>query len=295
MDARTKKPGIGIPVGNSLVAIQCFVINSLKLFASLLKIFIQSRKPTPISNPTPYNEVVVLGNGPSAKEFLEEKRDFLQQKAVLAVNFFAQHKSFDQIKPSFYVLADPTFFVKKESSLLLDTLRDSVNWNLLLMIPNYAKKQPLWHEKKAILTQNPFIKIAYYNMTKIDGFDWFIRQATLKGWGLPTPRNVLVPSIAHCLRMGFRSIYIAGADHSWIKQLWVNDQNEVMIDDKHCYDEADSQSAIHRTAPLYFVLECISLVLKSYIHLNEIAISKHTSIVNITPGSYIDVFERLKI
>lgn len=294
MDARTKKTGIGIPVGNSLVAIQRFSINFLKLFASLLKIFIQSRKSTSISNPTPYNEVVVLGNGPSAKEFLELKQDFLQQKAVLAVNFFAKHELFSHLKPSFYVLADPAFFMNEEAAQILDILSDAVTWDLLLMIPTYAKKQPLWEEKKTRITKNQHIKTAYYNMTKIDGFDWFIRQATLKGWGLPAPRNVLVPSIAHCIKMNFKTIYLAGADHSWLKQLWVNDNNEVILDDKHSYDTG-KKTVSKANAPLYLIVESFSIALKSYIKINQLAKYRNVRIYNITPDSYIDVFDRLKI
>ena len=294
MDARTKKTGIGIPVGNSLAAIQCFSSNSLKLFASLLKILIQSRKATPISNFTPYKEVVVLGNGPSAKEFLESKQDFLQQKALLSVNFFAKHEFFSRLKPSFYVLADPAFFMKDEAAQILSILSDTVNWDLLLMIPNYAKKQPLWHEKKALLARNSFIKIAYYNMTKVEGFDWFVQQATMKGWGLPAPRNVLVPSIANCMRMGFDTIYLAGADHSWIKQIWVNDNNEVILDDKHSYDTG-AKTVSKANAPLYLIVGSFSIALKSYAKINQLAKYKNVRIYNITPGSYIDVFERLKI
>lgn len=294
MCAKTKKEFLEVPSSSVAMSIQHFLINLLKSAASILKIFIQSKKATPLTNFTQCKEVVILGNGPSAKDFLEEKQDFLSQKAILAVNFFARHAKFLQLKPSFYVLADPAFFMREKSAQLLDILCHSVDWNLLLMIPNYAKKQPLWNEKKIALLQNPSIQIAYFNMTKIDGFDWFTQQSILKGWGLPAPRNVLVPSIANCLRMGFKTIYLAGADHSWVKLLWVNDQNEVMIEDKHCYDES-SQSAVHKTAPLYFVLESISLALKSYVQLNKLAEKKHIAITNITPGSYIDVFDRIKI
>lgn len=283
-----------LPASGIMVSLQHFLINVLKTVSSILKILIQSKRATPICNPTPFDEVVVLGNGPSAKEFLEQKQDFLQQKAILAVNFFAKHEKFAQLKPSFYVLADPAFFLREEAAGILDILRNSVNWNLLLMIPNYAKKQALWKEKQAVLLQNTSIKIAYYNMTKIDGFDCFLYRAISKGWGLPAPRNVLVPSIAHCIRMNFKTIYVAGADHSWIKQLWINDNNEVMIDDKHFYDTSNSKQIV-RVAPLCIVLESISLALKSYIHLNNLAQKKNVRILNITPGSYIDVFDRLKI
>lgn len=304
MDTKENNKLLAVPAYSIGVSLQHFLINLLKFTSSILKIFIQSKRATPISNFTSFNEVVVLGNGPSAKDFLEQKQDFLAQKAILAVNFFVRHEKFYQLKPSFYVLADPAFFMREEASHVLDVLASSVDWKLLLLVPSYAKKQSLWQEKKKALSKNSSIKIAYFNMTKIDGFNWFVNYAVIKGWGLPAPRNVLVPSIANCIRMRFNTIYLAGADHSWFKQLWINDHNEIVIEDKHSYDTSDSKSdtgpstkSNTNSAPtgiLYMGLESIAMALKSYIKLNQLAMRKNIQIYNITQGSFIDVFERLK-
>lgn len=283
-----------VPAPAKLVSIQRFLSDSLKLTVSLLKMTIQSKKASRLVNPTPFDEVVVLGNGPSAKDFLEQKQDFMKDKAILAVNFFALHERFTQVKPSLYVLADPAFFMREDDAGILDVIKESVDWDFLLMIPSYAKKHAIWRKKQALLSKNPCIGIAYYNMTKVDGPEWFVQRATLKGWGLPAPHNVLVPSIANCLRIGFRNIYVAGADHSWIKQLWVNENNEVLLDDKHCYDNG-SKETVRKSAPLYRILLSFSMVLQSYGRIDRVARKLGTGIYNITPGSYIDVFARLKI
>ena len=41
------------------------------------------------------------------------------------------------------------------------------------------------------------------------------------------PHNVLIPSIAIGLRLPFKKIYLAGADHSWLPEITVTDDNEV--------------------------------------------------------------------
>ena len=51
---------------------------------------------------------------------------------------------------------------------------------------------------------NPNIRIAYFNMTKINGPLWFIDAATLKGLGGPAPRNVMIPAIILSIRKNMR-------------------------------------------------------------------------------------------
>ena len=62
------------------------------------------------------------------------------------------------------------------------------------------------------------------------------------GWGMPRPHNVLIPSIILSMRMGFKKIYLAGADHSWLKEIFVSEDNEVFLTQKHFYDEKKAEA-----------------------------------------------------
>ena len=57
------------------------------------------------------------------------------------------------------------------------------------------------------------------------------------GAGMPRPRNVLIPSIMTGISLGFKRIFITGADHGWTKTLSVNDRNEVISVQPHFYTE----------------------------------------------------------
>lgn len=279
-----------------LVAIQQALKAGTAMFASLLKILLLSRPVKPLDRVGGKAEVVILANGPSAKEFLETGTGFLAGKDLLTVNYSVLSPFFAELRPSFHVVADPVVFADDKMATLFDHLVQKTEWPLTLFLPRYAKKYPLWDPVSRKLQSNPRIRVRLYNMTRIDGPLGFLERAVMKGWGLPAPRNVLVPAIAHCIRMGFSKIYLVGVDHSWIKLLWVNDQNEVMIDDKHFYDaSAGPASAVHRSAPLYKTLESIALVLQSYQVLDRIAQKRGIHVYNTTPGSYIDVFDRMKI
>lgn len=279
---------------NKLEKIYQNLLLFVEMMTSILKIAVFSKREKSQKGKPWHKEVVILGNGPSLKNFLSENISFLNGKDCVTVNKSCFSPLFSQIKPLYHVFADPLFFKDESTAKVFDSLNETVNWNMTLFIPFSAKKQPLWKAKEAVLRQNPSIHIAFYNMTKISGPESFVRKCIEKGWGMPAPRNVLVPSIVHCLRMEYERLYLAGADHSWVKELWVSDDNEVMIDDQHYYD-TPSDKTIQKTVKLSTVLRSFSIALDSYEVLNTYAVHKNVKIYNITPGSYIDVFERMKI
>jgi len=97
-------------------------------------------------------------------------------------------------------------------------------------------------EWQPLLAGNPHIKLYVYNTTPIEGFQVFCNWIFRKGWGVPRPHNVLIPSIAMGLRLPFKKIYLAGADHSWLPEITVTDDNVVLMHQKHFYDQNKSQA-----------------------------------------------------
>lgn len=292
---KAKKDILTFTYPKHLLSIQSGLKNLSSITTSLIKIVLGYKRPTPICKHS-HESLVILANGPSAKDFLTQKVHFLSGKKLATVNHAVRSEYFTQLKPSFHFLADPAFFIEEKTSEVFDIMAQNVDWPLTLYIPHSCRKELLWNEKQKILLQNPNISINFYNFTTLNGPSWFMKYCLDKGMGLPSPRNILVPSIYLSIRMNFKRIYLVGADHSWFKQLWVNENNEVMIDDKHFYDGTPGiRESVHKTAHLSFVLHSIGVALDSYKTLETYSKSKNIDIINITPNSYIDVFRRERI
>jgi len=170
-------------------------------------------------------------------------------------------------------------------------------WPMCLFIPVRAYKNKDW---QPMLAANPHIKVYAYNTTPIEGFQNICDFIFDRGWGVPRPHNVLIPSIAVGLRLPFKKIYLAGADHSWLPEITVTDDNEVLMHQKHFYDQNQSQAAKVQkedlnSAHLYTILYHMYVAFKSYFVLDAYARKKGKEVINVTPGSYIDAFRRMKI
>ena len=266
---------------------------------SVVKIVLQSklvtRLPGHFSNP---DELLILANGPSLKRTVEESADFVRGKTLLAVNFCVTSPMFEQLKPELYLIADPLFWIMPEKrEQLFRTMAEKTTWDMNFLVPARALKNKEW---QPLLAGNPHIRLYIYNTTPIEGFQGFCNWIFSKGWGVPRPHNVLIPSIAMGIRLPFKKIYLAGADHSWLPEITVTDDNVVLMNQKHFYDQNKSKAAtvtqenLH-SARLYTILYHMYVAFKSYFVLEDYARSRGKEVINVTPGSYIDAFKRMKI
>lgn len=270
--------------------ISSFVGNLSGTVKSIVKLMFQSRRS--FVTKADGERVIIMGNGPSLNETIENHIDILKTTPAIAVNFAANAPQFTMLRPRYYVLADPHFFVNKQDinvAKLMSNLSELVDWTMTLFVPNSVKKHN-------ITITNKNISIEYFNMVGVEGFQWFENFAFSRGYGMPRPRNVLIPSIMIAMQMGYKEIYITGADHSWTKTLSVNENNEVISIQPHFYKEDEKEQKRIRTDylhyPLHQIIYSFYVAFKSYFVIQRYAKNRKIDIYNSTPESFIDAFPR---
>lgn len=270
--------------------ISSFVGNLSGTVKSIVKLMFQSRRS--FVTKADGERVIIMGNGPSLNETIENHIDILKTTPAIAVNFAANAPQFTMLRPRYYVLADPHFFVNKQDinvAKLMSNLSELVDWTMTLFVPNLVKKHN-------ITITNKNISIEYFNMVGVEGFQWFENFAFSRGYGMPRPRNVLIPSIMIAMQMGYKEIYITGADHSWTKTLSVNENNEVISIQPHFYKEDEKEQKRIRTDylhyPLHQIIYSFYVAFKSYFVIQRYAKNRKIDIYNSTPESFIDAFPR---
>lgn len=261
--------------------------NSIK---SIVKILLKTRR-CGVSSVAGADSVVIMGNGPSLADTIRDYSATLAALPLLAVNFAANTPEFRKLRPRYYVLADPHFFqstVNENVARLIYNIK-SVDWAMTLFLPFEARKSGA-----EMGSEN--VKVEYYNAVGIEGFDWLENAAYKSGRGMPRPRNVLIPSIMVAMKMGFKKIYVAGADHSWTKTLSVNDRNEVVSVQPHYYKDDEKEEQRIRTDyiryPLHQILYSFYVAFKSYFRIRRYADRCGVRVLNVTPDSFIDAFPR---
>ncbi len=279
------------------LVLSCLSILRILLFSD---IFIK-RLRTVINN---NKECVILGNGPSLIQSIDNNLESLNDKDLVCVNFFPETSYYQQLKPKYYITGAPELWIENVSDdwktariKLFMTLKNKTDWELIFLIPSIARKQKDWQN---ILSANENIKISFYNITAIEGYKWFRHLCFNADLGVPRPHNVITPALIMMLNYGYQNIYLLGADHSWLPDITVDNDNRVFTLHKHFYDKDTANPVPMRNLKmgerkLHEVLHKFYHTFAGYFIIRDYAISLKANIYNATPNSFIDAFERKEI
>ena len=236
------------------------------------------------------NSCVILGNGPSLKNSIKGKEVAFSDMDTVAVNLFCTTDAFQAIKPKYYVLTDPAFFddnvteerVKQEQTKLKEGL-SLVDWRMILFLPSINKNSKMTEQ-----LANSNVEVFYYNLTPLEGFLSLQHAYFKRNLGMPTAMNVLCAAIFLMINVGYKKIYLLGADHSWLSSFFINDDNEVILGDKHFYGDQTIKCPYSLSKWLYNQ----HVGFKSHERLEEYARYRNVEVLNATKGSYIDAYKR---
>ncbi len=275
--------------------ISTFLANLGATAKSLIKVALQSRRNTVSKAQAAIDgkPIIIMGNGPSLSPMIESYAEQLALSSTMAVNFAANADEFTIIRPDFYLLADPHFFENRETdpnvARLFQRFNEVVTWPMTLYVP-------CGHKADNMAITNLNIKVENFNFVGIEGFHWIEHALFNAGFGMPRPRNVLIPAIMTAVRAGFKEIYIIGADHGWLSTLSVTNDNELISIQPHFYKDNTSEqqrvASVYKNVRLHEILLSMHLAFKSYHVVENYAKTCHIEIFNSTPNSFIDAFRR---
>jgi len=250
---------------------------------SLIKILLLSRPVKKLSGKG--ETITILGNGPSLKN------DFHKIKGkVMAVNMFATSEVFTQIRPRYYTIVDIAFFardpmdyIKVHAENIIQAF-ERVTWRMTLFLPFEAKGSVL------ATRLSHLVEVVYFNKTSVTGrFFYSLRL------GMPPPQNVLIACLMLSIWMGFKKVYILGADHDWHRHIALNAGRVVLLD-SHFYESAKVRIWYNPITgvelKLHELFFSFAKTFKSYHMIQRFAKSKGVKIINLTEHSYIDAFVR---
>lgn len=236
--------------------------------------------------------LLILANGPSLKESLPQIV-FSEKQDIRVVNFFCFSPEFNRLKPSSYIIADPKFFFDdlEPHYMQFYEILNNIDWEMTLIVPqiNYQAV------KKRI--NNPRITIETYYENSYEGYAKLRRYLYKRNLSMPRCQNVVVPAIFVGINEGYKKIEILGVDHSWTKDIRVNDENQVCTISSHFYDDTEPQlipwpKTFGGIYKMHEILRDLAFMFESYHQLREYSDFVGCKIINNTPASFIDAFER---
>lgn len=243
-------------------------------------------------------EICVLGNGPSLSLILP--RIITEEKQVFVMNDFSLSEFYDKVRPRYYIMVDPYYWDNNTQkidltlrTMVLDSIINNTNWKMELFVPDYVVKKNLLEA----VSCNPNICIRGFNYTNFyPSYSSFYKYILRNNLGVVPVGNVLGQAIYLSINLGYDTINVYGAEHSWTKDLRVNEKNEVCTIKRHFFSDKEILEPWHKSNGELFKMHEILFSLMNhfsgYFFLNWYAHSTNRRILNCTEGSFIDAFDR---
>lgn len=235
----------------------------------------------------------VLGNGPSLKDDFEAGRVLTEGNDVFCVNMFCSSPLFKELKPRFYFLIDRAFLdpkTERHRSMvegLINALND-VDWELFLVISSSAVSGSTL--LKSI--SNEKVKIIYANSAGVSGFKGFRHWVYRYCLGMPRCQTVINFALCFSINMKYKNVYLYGADHTWTRDVFVDEDNVVCYGDRHVYNK--NLTVIKKQGNFAQLLDAFSYMFKSHYLLEDYSKSQGVKIWNCSSDSFLDAYVRLK-
>lgn len=194
------------------------------------------RSSLPYENTLEKNPVYILGNGPSLKDDLNgivNKLKSLNAKAF-AVNNFAISDSFLEVRPEFYCIADRVYFWEnydEQASSIYNIFNNKVTWDMKLYVP--IGKDGFVKER----ISNKKIDVIPVSITLFKGFESLKYDFYKRGIAVPSFVNITIMALYLALNMGCKKIFLYGVDHTFLREIAVDDDNVLCSFDKHFYGD----------------------------------------------------------
>ena len=239
-------------------------------------------------------KLCLLGNGPSFS-LIEKHLDQLKDFDFCAVNLSVNTDLFFKLKPKMLVMVDMLFWQKPESEHIKkawDNIQ-RIDWAIQIFIPYdfpyhikeaFEKNKNVTVRRYANNSWEPETK--YANRIKM----WLYK----KGLVSPNFSNVSLSAIYAAILCGYKEINLLGVEHSWMKDIRVNNCNEVVVVDRHYYGENETVWRNYDGTPIRLIdfLSSQLVTFTGHLYLQEFADYMNVKIFNRTTGSFIDAYEK---
>lgn len=240
------------------------------------------------------NKLCLLGNGPSFS-LIEKHLDEFKMFDFCAVNLSVNTDLFFILKPKMLVVVDMIFWKQPE----LDKIKlfweniQRINWDIQIFIPyNFPS------EMKNMLVKNQNITVCRYANNSWEPETKLAK--TLKMWlykkGVVSPNcsNVSIAAIYSAILSGYKEINLLGVEHSWMRDIRVNQNNEVILIDRHYYGNSEQVWRDYDGNPIKLIdfVGSQLVTFTSHMYLRDFAEYMHVKIINRTEDSYIDSYDK---
>ncbi len=227
----------------------------------------------------------VILNGPSLNRTLH----YLDRNNtdVMMVNLAVETQLYEELRPEYVCFADPWYFNPCKRTYNIQKRIEDVNKNTILFYPSNVKNAVLLKGKNAkkVFSLKRLLDIEAYSVKLLE-----------KNLLAPYFINVGIMALYVGIQLGYKKIYLYGADLSMFKELTLNENLEIESDDVHYYGKqrVNYSKADRNGYDMTYEMKTWYETFSQFCIIAKYAEAKSVKIVNMSDESMLDCFERFR-
>ena len=233
-------------------------------------------------------KLVLVCNGPSAKEFPFEAYKNHEYTFCCVNDFALSEELFRHIKPKFYCLVDTAYgapgYKDTEVGRELTRIFENVDWEMNIIC----------YKGRHLVLENKNIHYRYVNSNPWSGelnrLKYFLYKNNLASTGF---QNVSIAALFYFIMSGVDSVVLTGVENDWHRELVVEANNDVCREYVHFYGvekiNVTEAGQIGR-GELYKYFEWYVYTLKQHSMIAKFAEKANVKIENSCMHSFIDAY-----
>ena len=242
----------------------------------------------------------VVVNGPSCssvKNLFGVDSRFTECPSIV-VNFFANTPEYEILRPQYYTLADPMFFMDcpgknvEKVKLFYRVLNEKTKWPLTVFIPRSKGKDRFY--KYSGIT-NDYITPVEICDVGYDGFESLRNISYDKGFCSPRAFTVAIMALYTSIKMGYQQIDIYGLDNNYYSSLCLDTEGRTCDIIQHNGESDEFRILLDGKGNPYTLhdyLLGLTFHLKNHEYTEKYAEYKGVNIFNHSPITMVDAYPR---
>ena len=236
-----------------------------------------------------WEPIHVLMNGPSRADtigYLEK----MPGKIMMVNQALVVSK---EIQPDYYCLADGAYRNGAKRSTEVENIvkglykvLNSYEKPLTIFVPNEMR------DELPVSNPNIFFQgVCCSHCPKYHG-GGVVKQLLQKNMGCPRPQGVVILALYVSIQMGYKTIYLHGADQTELSGISVNIYNQKIYESKHYYDKNNNDIRI-QPGTMLDEYEAHMYMYQSFYGIEKYARDCGVKIINMSNDSLVDCFEKI--
>ena len=237
-----------------------------------------------VLQPPKKKSLSIVVNGPSVNRTIKYLKP--GQTDVMMVNNAPMTPLYKELCPKYVCFSDSEFLEENKRNFSIRTELIKTADKITVFLPSYFSKQTFFPADKLN------IKYVFSLFGTATRYNFYSYKLMEKNFLAPAYNNVVIMCLYVGIQLGYKKIYLYGADENFLKQITVDQRNRVMRENIHYYGSEMMWENKKHGADMEIMTYMMYRIFNGLKRLKKYAAKQNVRIINMSDDSWVDCFPR---